>query len=77
MSENKCQARAIVNSDPHISFVPKSIQNWTSRKFGYYLFKRLREKARKYVGSIWEEKAKKNPEFYDWLRKKVDAYLLK
>ena len=78
LSETRCRIRAITNVDPHVKYIPQSIMNWLGRKFAYFLFEKMIAKANtNFEKSVWAKAIENNPEFYEWINKKVRNYLLK
>lgn len=65
LSETQTQLSFLSHADPHVSLVPESLMNFCTQTGIYMFIKSMEDKAKAFNGSIFEERVKSNPQFYD------------
>jgi hypothetical protein len=61
----------VVTCDLNIALLPMVLINFGTKHIMYYVMDKLREKVLGFNGSIYEQRVREKPEFYDFLRKSI------
>ena len=72
ITKERARVRLASKVDMKLNFLPQFIINMSARKFAFNYFKNIMKVNNKFKGSEWEEKIKKNPDFYRFFQSKVD-----
>jgi hypothetical protein len=65
LSDTQTQMSFLCHSDPHVSMVPESLLNFCTQTGIFLFIKSMEDKSKAFSGSIFEERVKANPQFYN------------
>jgi len=67
LGPNSTHVSFIAHMDPKLKLVPQFIVNFVTKHILYYFLKEVRSKSMEYPGSIFEERVKQKPDYYQEL----------
>ncbi|OMJ86739.1 hypothetical protein SteCoe_11675 [Stentor coeruleus] len=71
VDENRTKVVFMINSDMNIAILPLVLINFGAKHIMYYVMDKLRNKIENFDGSVYEERVRAKPEYYDFLQKTI------
>ncbi|CAG9326917.1 unnamed protein product [Blepharisma stoltei] len=75
LSENLTRVVFVVSANSNIRYLPRWLVNFGSKHIMYSMMATLRNKIENFEGSIYEKRVQEKPEYYNFLREKIDISL--